>query len=578
MRRSPESAPGRESSWLGGALSYEFADCSVVAAAVSKLAGELLDSECGYKDGSSVAIPAKREFRILGEEDEDPQKISCLDVRSVYKSHEGYTYLFEVEDFPANLVLVRPVHIVEEPSVRKRKLLPDIEVKTTKRQEKDPMLGAVIGQDIILPLASFARRKGGHCSYVQLGREMTDDNFYLTPKDDESDRLKFVTAIEKLLESDPRQTYSELVSQETIEKINSLINKQVAEFSQDLHQACEDHLIRSIFKKFGKNSREATLHFISEEAVPERFQRMNIVGETLMSGGRLVSLEVVRPQTGDGYINDRLELVAITRKNVAVPIATMSSRFDKIEFIDHSITKEEKAEIVRSLLYAVDERDSRLEERTNFIHGKYGSSEEIDVARGLYGVGMLQKNELNLKDKLISPGKERIRIKINNYLLYPTPERNPYPKSEAMKIVLTKAELRAQSDRKLLGVLKVEERLGAILGEPKAEEEVFMHSVRWLESLGGVELALVKVKESGRNAVVNMDVKRNQNVYEVCINGRPESMDDEPLRELIKIQVDPTKPSLGIDPDNLASSRESLSEITDYIISAIQFRISDSAD
>lgn len=60
-------------------------------------------------------------------------------------------------------------------------------------------LVAIFNKDAMLPLATFERRSGGQCSYVQLGQEIEEDNLVVTP---DEPRSAYVESIRTFLQAD----------------------------------------------------------------------------------------------------------------------------------------------------------------------------------------------------------------------------------------------------------------------------------------------------------------------------------------------------------------------------------------
>lgn len=59
-------------------------------------------------------------------------------------------------------------------------------------------LVALFNKDAMLPLATFERRGGGQCSYVQLGQEIEEDNLVVTP---DEPRSTYVESIRTFLQT-----------------------------------------------------------------------------------------------------------------------------------------------------------------------------------------------------------------------------------------------------------------------------------------------------------------------------------------------------------------------------------------
>ncbi len=77
-------------------------------------------------------------------------------------------------------------------------------VNAKSRYDQTPRtyLMAVTRGDIAFTVASFARRQGQYCDYVQIGEEITNESLVVTPKDEQS-RKDVVEAMRRMLNADP---------------------------------------------------------------------------------------------------------------------------------------------------------------------------------------------------------------------------------------------------------------------------------------------------------------------------------------------------------------------------------------
>ncbi len=74
--------------------------------------------------------------------------------------------------------------------------------RDTAQRNGRARLMAVTREDVAFPVASFARRAGSQCDYVQIGEEMTDDSLVVTPNDEYS-RQDIIESMRKLFDVDP---------------------------------------------------------------------------------------------------------------------------------------------------------------------------------------------------------------------------------------------------------------------------------------------------------------------------------------------------------------------------------------
>lgn len=80
-----------------------------------------------------------------------------------------------------------------------------------QQQDQRTYLMAVTRGDVAFTVASFARRHGSYCDYVQIGDEMTDESLVVTPQDEQS-RKDVIEAMRRVLDADPTQwVYRDLI-------------------------------------------------------------------------------------------------------------------------------------------------------------------------------------------------------------------------------------------------------------------------------------------------------------------------------------------------------------------------------
>ena len=142
---------------LGLGLSEQFNDCSIAAASACKNVYNCLGSNT-----------QKEEFVFLGEDG----------AYETLRTHSLTPELSLPEDGRKITFMVG---------------------RSTSDPEAPAYLFAVTRGDLALRLASFKRRESNIvCDYVQIGREMTDENFVVTPADEHGSRLDIVEQIRHL--------------------------------------------------------------------------------------------------------------------------------------------------------------------------------------------------------------------------------------------------------------------------------------------------------------------------------------------------------------------------------------------
>jgi hypothetical protein len=184
----------------------------------------------------------------------------------------------------------------------------------------DPRLLAIVRDDLAVPVATFARRKGGQCSYVQLGQEMSDQNFIVTPYDKRKEIVDIIRSIltggKPKLEAKPLAKLVEAEMQSQTEAIKPQLEPAVCRLAQQTY--------------WGAVKASAPLWKLTENGPmlqmtqTARFPR----SEARLPDGRYVELLLAGKQTDKPQRRvqqtDEIQLLAVTRGNIALPLVRFS--------------------------------------------------------------------------------------------------------------------------------------------------------------------------------------------------------------------------------------------------------------
>lgn len=185
-----EAGDIRKKSLIDGILSTEFDECSIAAADSARLAHAVFES-----DDEKRAV---RNLQPVGRFAVDTDLLEPYDCLPV-----GETTIKDslVAEGKVELVLARHAQIPDFP------------------------LGllAVFNNDMMLPVATFAPRTDGRCSYVQLGREIVDDNLIVTPN---SPRVHAVEQIRALLND--KRAYADVHLEDQEKRVYALLDELIA--------------------------------------------------------------------------------------------------------------------------------------------------------------------------------------------------------------------------------------------------------------------------------------------------------------------------------------------------------------
>jgi hypothetical protein len=193
--------PEFDNDFLGLALSLEFNECSIAAAELNELvAGMIALPNVFYID--DARNPSSNRHGNQG-----------LKINNLYAIGSGQDQKREYlvrpvspagsvrseEDFPP-LVLVQPLAIETIEERQKSGWFRHVvNVSRNISLTEEPLLVAVLDEETILPLASFAKRENGSCSYVQLGSEMSEDTLFAVGTDETTSRHAIIEAVRGIL-------------------------------------------------------------------------------------------------------------------------------------------------------------------------------------------------------------------------------------------------------------------------------------------------------------------------------------------------------------------------------------------
>ncbi len=568
MARLPiENPEAQKRTLLGGALSFEFPDCSIAAADLSKIASELIVD--ANKD-------AKRESKYVIGDGYVPERLVYAPVDYV----DYYNAGFSLYGQPTTLVLAQHVRTQELTSERReRKWLIPRRVSYTERSEEltdIPFLAVTVGGDTILPIASFARRDGGQCSYVQLGQEMYDDNFYVTTADDETVRHALIEALREQVDSGSKHRLKASAQRTGI--IQHFIDTQSEVQKSSLAQAYEQQLIRKSIQRFDEHTTKTVLlTTIGEAKSSELYDTSTLIPPCILDDGRLVSLLLARPAVRDDkWTGDRISLFAVTRNVVAAELASMSSQsmqFELSEVID--VSPDDRERIIRDLVFQIIARKPIKDIEVLEFAYESPNLKDIDrqIAQYLCDEDMLGEYEKHRsRDDYpwipIIKIESQVRRQLDTFFAYPDPSRSPFPNSAPLKLALIRLGRQQKHDREILNRLQAGKIFAENIGEGRRCDEVLMHFVGRLALVGkelGAVFKSVQIGKTKAGAIVAASVFTYNGVFELSIAGRPESMPYEPMKPLISVDLNPVLPRLGQEKSNGAFSEEGADELIDIV-------------
>ncbi|HSW75042.1 MAG TPA: hypothetical protein VLG16_04200 [Candidatus Saccharimonadales bacterium] len=557
-------------SLLDGMFSIEYPDCSIAAADLCRVATECLSN-----------VTDRQDIYIAGADD----NLQSL-VWKKLGARNGKASKFTLNGFRAELLLVQPTvqETIEprepEPTQRQRRIARRAlkkEVTTAAPSEGlqeirvgDPLLAVYFG-DTVLPIASFARREeGGMCSYVQLGLEMedglTDDDLYATTTDDATPRFEIIEALRKLVDDTIANSHFGTVKPQDIAIVQAFIDRQAIVRGESVAKAYEAQLVRRCYEKVEKG-KQLRLNVLEEDAVitPADHQVTPIIAPVVQEDGRLVSLVMARDTQSEGALSDSLKLYALTRGDIAVPVASLSRTFGTVDFQhEGQLTVDDRAKLLRDLLYTV--RD-RAEANTPKIDDAfYVQSEKTPydmlIKDTLVSQGLLDRHARfdNFDDKARRPGltrpdakyyemTKRILPLLGRYFAYPDLNLPAHIADSApLKVAAQTLVISHTRNRNLLSRLPISDLLSERLGDVRKCDEIFMHYVTAAQNATQELQANLHNQPIGKtkaDVTIKIELDQQGTLYNLTLLGRPKAMENEPMKSLLNVVFDSSQQNLG---------------------------------
>ncbi|HUD81796.1 MAG TPA: hypothetical protein VMR08_04225 [Patescibacteria group bacterium] len=193
--------------------------------------------------------------------------------------------------------------------------------------DPDPRLLAVIQGDLAVPLATFAPRTGGKCSYMQIGQEITDDSFVVTPYDKRKDIADAIRSLIRGNKPADEQPLIDLIQLETVRSLEQILPQLAPALCRHVRRIYERSSIR----------KTRPLWMLSQEGASLQTPLVTPWTETRvqLADNRRVELLLAAPlatpiekkshgRKVPNYDKNAIDLLAVTRGNVAIPIVRFS--------------------------------------------------------------------------------------------------------------------------------------------------------------------------------------------------------------------------------------------------------------
>lgn len=220
------------SQYIGDVLSVEFAECNIATGELNRLVTSLAGQNI-TRNHSEIKV-----FTTLGE---------------VTEENRDFAVISRCTTEPFTLLVLKPM----TRKITQAKTSTKIFRTTSKHAENDdggdPILAVQITPDSLLTLATFAERKNGLCTYVQLGTEINNDNVIAVEADTKTSRHLIIEELRVLLDD------KLLKNHDIYPNIHNFIEQEILKYSRDVLAVKQEYLIKLITRYLESDRREKLL-------------------------------------------------------------------------------------------------------------------------------------------------------------------------------------------------------------------------------------------------------------------------------------------------------------------------------
>lgn len=561
MEQSPPQGPPRRST-LEAVMSLRYDECNIIAAEASKLAYEEV---AAYDETKTLYVLDE----TRGEIAEVLQTAPLVNVEGIEQ-----TYVYKAP----KLLLAR-----------------------TKNGDVDPRLLAVVRDDLAVPIATFARRKDGSCSYVQLGQEISDENFVVTPYDKRKDTVKHIRSLfssqKQPVEGD--SSLRELVSSQILSQAEA-IKLQLAPALWRLAQSQYDTL----------DSRVTKLRMLTAEGPIEQTMRTVFLSPYMLGDGRRVELFLASPPD-NGLLRkvrsaQETQLLMVTRENVALPVVRFTKNGEVLDADSGEPLNTRAVGCVREAIFRDPPKEykalaeaqtkyspNKLVRKTHKLASKDPKSESLGATKALIdycdpesqikvagielvGRALAEYDDVISTIRMRTQGSESLidyglgKILYGGYNWQIPRHAHRLWALAAARHNLDVVASRARGVPELASDLGADSRFEEYLGQYNPSAEALLVKLGHLAQLGTTFSGELKQVVINRDTNTDGNVRlfaniesQNGAVFALNIDARPDALDGFETENLFRAQIDTAKP-IGLPPEDINEIR--------YLLGALSVR------
>lgn len=554
---------------LDGAISMAFETCSIAAAEANDTAYKL-----------AKHLDVEQQVYTL----EDPLSPQEINLRRL-----GF---FLNESTPVELALARPyverAHTVATPKgsrgfLRREVIIEEEEV--IKKELDVPHVVAMIGEDIMLPLARFERKtESEDCSYVLLGGEIHDESVFSTLLDEQTSRLDMIEALRFILDKHKlalNNHYYHLPKDWPIDSLSSLMATETKRYESQLPGAMEAQLARLCCQRIEQAKTMTEMFILTQDGEIMRevnFKAAEILPDTVLGDGRKVSLVLGSDQSRN------LQLYAQTRNKLLMPLVKILPETGQCIIEEQDELAHSKNTLIESLLEAMRGQEERNNPEKLHEHlaeyakqyendlGYYGRAHIGHIVR--YGVTEVARQSGNpkLAEDIIGAVYEDEDIEgnfseIRKVYTYSELLENKYSNQKSFRQFMELADMLTEPRKEFFKHFNVADRLNQKLGETSKAEEQYLELLLEKYAQGSKHRGKFKNPVGKIEATMDIEAQLEQNGTEIklVLHGRPAKMTNEQRRLLLALPFNLAHGVMGRRKGGSDISLDDLRELSDTL-------------
>lgn len=551
-----EQSPGRE--LLGAISSFDYGDCSNAAQALEYRAGTLMRH--------AMQVLSLHETSGIGE----PRDTHALAYELPSSGAQNAPIELDLGEglTPARLLLVSE-DLSGAPRLSRAKEQALGRLTTRYRQyerhkgDGPARLGArsashsklilLLEDTVAVPLAQFRKtEEAGACGYVQIGRGLSDAELHAVPADDTEPTFAQVEAIKALLDGELP------ANADHMSVIKALARDRIREDGAEIDRALEKALIEKVFKHFRDNRKKERLVLAhrSGEGYASEATTATWAEELLLTSGQRVEVKLVHETAAS---NGELQLCAVVRNDVAIPLARFNQRHGNVELAPDYAKVCSKQDFIRGMF-----RQNKVDLRAGtYLH-------YVDDGYNLVVQEIYDSSDREKKDRVLrGVTAKKLWVDTGKYTVHTQADQTAVNRAFAQPDLYTfnyslgrngtnlgfqglwlenKKEYYRVLSAKYKALPGLVDTVQAFTGVTTPHYEHLIDRLHWMldgkqkAQLGGV----AKDIKSGKTSIdqdITFEVQRHDNSYAVRVWAKPQARDKEAPVIVAEGLYDPTAPA-----------------------------------